>query len=90
MERTLTSGQLASATGLAPKTIRYYEAMQVLPAPRRNTAGYRQYERRDVHRALFIRRARALGLPLGSLKALTADLDGRPPHGRCARGCSRW
>jgi DNA-binding transcriptional MerR regulator len=78
MEPSLSIGQLASATGLAAKTIRYYEQMGVLPGPRRNAAGYRQYERRDVHQTLFIRRARALGLPLGSLKTLTADLDGRP------------
>ncbi len=77
MERALSIGQLASATGLAAKTIRYYEEIGILPAPRRNAAGYRQYVRRDVHRTLFIRRARALGLPLGRLKALTADLDGR-------------
>jgi DNA-binding transcriptional MerR regulator len=60
MEPSLSIGQLASATGLAAKTIRYYEQMGVLPGPRRNAAGYRQYERRDVHRTLFIRRARAL------------------------------
>lgn len=78
MERSLSIGQLASATGLAAKTVRYYEQIGVLPAARRNAAGYRQYEQRDVHRALFIRRARALGLPLGSLKTLTADLNGRP------------
>lgn len=78
MERTLTIGQLAAATGLAAKTIRYYEEIAVLPAPRRSAAGYRQYARRDVHRVLFIRRARALGFPLGRLKALAADLDGRP------------
>jgi MerR family mercuric resistance operon transcriptional regulator len=78
MEPSLSIGQLASATGLAAKTIRYYEQMGVLPAPRRNAAGYRQYERRDVHRTLFIRRARALGIPLGRLKTLTSDLNGRP------------
>jgi DNA-binding transcriptional MerR regulator len=78
MERTLSIGQLAAASGLGAKTIRYYEEMGVLPAPRRNAAGYRQYGRRDVHRTLFIRRARGLGFPLGKLKALTADLGGRP------------
>ena len=78
MEPSLSIGQLASATGLGAKTIRYYEQTGVLPAPRRSAAGYRQYDRGDVHRTLFIRRARALGLPLGSLKALTADLTGRP------------
>jgi DNA-binding transcriptional MerR regulator len=79
MERPLTIGQLARATGVAAKTIRYYEQMGILPAPRRSAAGYRQYARRDVHRLLFMRRARALGLSLATLKTLTAELD----NGEC-------
>jgi len=75
MERPLTVGQLAHATGVPAKTIRYYEQVGVLPAPGRSTAGYRQYSRHDVHRLLFIRRARALGLSLAKLKVLTAELD---------------
>ena len=62
MERPLTVGQLARATGVPAKTIRYYEQVGVLPVPRRSDAGYRRYSRHDVHRLLFIRRARALGL----------------------------
>ena len=75
MERPLTVGQLARATGVPTKTIRYYEQVGVLPVPRRSDAGYRHYSRHDVHRLLFIRRARALGLSLANLKALTAELD---------------
>lgn len=75
MERLLTVGQLAHATGVPAKTIRYYEQVGVLPAPRRSGAGYRQYSRHDVHRLLFIRRARTLGLSLANLKVLTAELD---------------
>ena len=75
MERPLTVGQLAHATGVPAKTIRYYEQVGVLPVPRRSGAGYRHYSRHDVHRLLFIRRARALGLSLANLKALTAELD---------------
>jgi DNA-binding transcriptional MerR regulator len=75
MERPLTVSQLARATGVPAKTIRYYEQVGVLPVPRRSAAGYRQYSRRDVHRLLFIRRARALGLSLAKLKVLTAELD---------------
>jgi MerR family gold-responsive transcriptional activator of gol and ges genes len=74
MERLLTIGQLARAASVPAKTIRYYEQVGVLPAPRRNATGYRQYTQRDVHRLLFIRRARALGLSLSSITALTADL----------------
>jgi len=43
MERPLTVSQLARATGMSAKTIRYYEQIGVLPAPRRSAAGYRQY-----------------------------------------------
>ena len=75
MERPLTVSQLAHATGVPAKTIRYYEQVGVLPVPRRSGAGYRQYSRHDVHRLLFIRRARTLGLSLANLKALAAELD---------------
>src|SRR5262245_37081255 len=75
MERPLTVGQLARATSVPAKTIRYYEQVGVLPVPRRSGAGYRHYSRHDVHRLLFIRRARALGLSLTNLKDLMAELD---------------
>jgi DNA-binding transcriptional MerR regulator len=71
----LTIGQAAKSTGVAAKTIRFYEAVGVLPAPRRTAAGYRQYTGQGIQLLLFIRRARALGLPLRQLKALTATLD---------------
>jgi len=60
------------------RTIRYYEDVGVLPRPSRTPAGYRQYAQQGVHRLRFIRRARALGLPLQHLKALAAVLDGGP------------
>jgi DNA-binding transcriptional MerR regulator len=78
MAQALTIGQLAQATGVSAKTIRYYEEVGVLPRPGRTAAGYRQYAQQGVPRLLFIRRARALGLPLQRLKALTAVLDGGP------------
>src|SRR5262249_42436407 len=45
MERPLTVGQLARATGVPAKTIRYYEQVGVLPVPRRSATGYRHYSR---------------------------------------------
>jgi DNA-binding transcriptional MerR regulator len=78
MAHALRIGQLAQATGVPPKTIRYYEEVGVLPAPRRSAGGYRQYTQQGVHRVAFIRRARTLGLPLRDLKALTAVLDDGP------------
>ncbi|WP_256868004.1 MerR family transcriptional regulator [Candidatus Entotheonella palauensis] len=79
MDRLMTIGQLARTTGVTPKTIRYYEQVGLLPIPRRSETGYRQYVRQDVHRLLFIRRARSLGVSIRDLKALTAELD----EGRC-------
>jgi DNA-binding transcriptional MerR regulator len=76
MEPPLRVGQLAEATSVPAKTIRYYEQVGVLPTPSRSAAGYLQYYRRDVHRLLFVRRARSLGLPLSQLRDLTAELEG--------------
>jgi DNA-binding transcriptional MerR regulator len=74
----LTIGQVARTTGVAAKRLRYYEQVGVLPPPGRTAAGYRQYTEQDVQRVVFIRRARALGLSLHHLKALTAALNGGP------------
>lgn len=79
MPRALTIGQLAKATGVASKTIRYYEQIGVLPIPSRSTAGYRQYDQPGVQRLRFIRRARSLGLPLRKIKTLVTALDGGRP-----------
>ena len=74
----LTIGQLAKATGVPAKTIRYYEQVGVLPTASRTAAGYRQYDQFGVQRVRFIRRARLLGLPLRELKTVINGLDGRP------------
>jgi DNA-binding transcriptional MerR regulator len=78
MAQSLTIGQVAETSGVAAKTIRYYEQIGVLPAPGRTVSGYRLYDRPGVERLRFIRRARALGLPLRQLKTLMGTLDGGP------------
>jgi len=39
----LRIGELAAELGLNPKSIRYYEAIGLLPTPARTEAGYRLY-----------------------------------------------
>jgi MerR family transcriptional regulator, copper efflux regulator len=85
MAQTLSIGHVAEVTGVAAKTIRYYEEIGVLPSPSRTVSGYRQYDESGVQRLRFIRRARSLGLPLRQLKTLMTMLNGaaRPalrPH----------
>ena len=79
MVRVFTIGRVAKATGVAAKTIRYYEEIGVLPTPSRTAAGYRQYDESSVERLRFIRRARSLGLPLRQLKTLMSMLNGAAP-----------
>ena len=76
MAPSLTIGQVAQSSGVAAKTIRYYEQVGVLPAPSRAASGYRLYDQSSVERLRFIRRARSLGLPLQQLKTLLGTLDG--------------
>jgi DNA-binding transcriptional MerR regulator len=78
MARALTIGQAATRTGVAAKTIRYYEQIGVLPTPSRTPSGYRLYDEQAVERLRFIGRARMLGLGLEDLKRLAVTMNGRP------------
>jgi DNA-binding transcriptional MerR regulator len=61
-------GELASKTGLKPKTIRFYEEMGLLPAPRRSESGYRLYPSDAVDTLRFVRTAQGLGLTLAEIR----------------------
>jgi len=76
-------GELAAHFGLNPKTIRYYEAIGLLPRADRSESGYRLYTRRDVERLGFIRRAKMLGLSLDEIRdILSVQAGGEPPCGQ--------
>ncbi len=64
--------ELASRTGVASKTIRYYEEIGLLPQAHRNENGYRDYDESDVARIVFVRRCRELKIPLNKLKVLVS------------------
>lgn len=63
-------GAAAKASGLSAKMIRHYEAVGLMPAPARTDAGYRQYDKADVHTLGFIRRARDLGFAIHEIAEL--------------------
>ncbi len=74
-------GELARACDVNPRTIRYYEALGLLPKPARAPSGHRTYSGRDLERLRFIRRARHIGLPLASIRQITSDAEnGRREH----------
>jgi DNA-binding transcriptional MerR regulator len=66
----LTIGQLGRATDTNIETIRYYEKIGLLPAPRRTTGNYRSYAAEHLQRLGFIRRARELGFSIGDVREL--------------------
>jgi len=65
-------GQLADRFGLNPKTVRYYESIDLLPEPVRTPSGYRDYDEADAERLSFIRTAQRLGLSLDDIREILA------------------
>lgn len=65
-------GQLARQAGVPIDTVRYYERQRLIPEPVRSASGYRQYQRDDVTRLHFIRRAKTLGFTLEEIGELMA------------------
>jgi len=64
-------GDVARATGLPAKTIRYYEDIGLV-TPARDDNGYRRFNDNDLHKLGFIGRARSLGFTIEDCRALLA------------------
>ena len=64
----------AAASDLPAKTIRYYEDIGLV-APKRDANGYRSFGEKDVHRLVFLSRARALGFSIADCRRLLALWD---------------
>jgi MerR family copper efflux transcriptional regulator len=64
--------EAAARSGVAPKTIRYYEEVGLVAAPARTEGGYRDYDESELATLAFVKRARDLGF---SLKDVSALLD---------------
>ena len=62
-------GQASERTLLPPKTIRYYEEIELVN-PARASNGYRDYSDADVHRLRFLQRSRSLGFTIEECRTL--------------------
>lgn len=68
-------GELAVRSGVPPKTIRYYEQIDLIPAPPRTAGGYREFGEDAAGRLAFIRAAQSIGLSLGEIREILAFRD---------------
>lgn len=69
-------GEVAERAGLPAKTIRYYEDIGLV-RPLRDSNGYRAFRETDVHKLVFLGRARALGFSIGDCRTLLALWEDR-------------
>jgi MerR family mercuric resistance operon transcriptional regulator len=79
----MTIGQLARRVGVNLETVRYYERIGILAAPRRTTGGYRIYAPADEKALLAICRGRDLGFSLAEIRTILRS--GEPEEVRCPR-----
>lgn len=77
----LTIGNLAKKVGLPTKTIRFYEEIGLVDAPRRAENGYRIYTLDTVEKLSLIKNARDMGLPIPEIRKLMRGcVDGDCSH----------
>jgi MerR family copper efflux transcriptional regulator len=77
---TMFIHDLAQASGVSARTIRYYESIGLLPAPPRADNNYRQYGADAVERLRFIVSARSLDFSLTDIgEFLSARDEGTLP-----------
>ena len=69
-------GELSKRTGVHIETIRYYEKIEIMPAPPRTYGGHRSYGAEHAKRLLFISRSRSLGFSLQEIRSLLGIADG--------------
>ncbi|MEO1397341.1 MAG: Cu(I)-responsive transcriptional regulator [Pseudomonadota bacterium] len=67
-------GEAAKQSLLPPKTIRYYEDIELVH-PLRAENGYRDYSQKDVHRLRFLQRSRNLGFTIEECRLLLSLYD---------------
>lgn len=73
--RVLTIGALSERTRVNIETIRYYERIGLLPAPRRSEGRRRLYDDELAQRLQFVRRSRELGFSIQDIRALLSLAD---------------
>jgi DNA-binding transcriptional MerR regulator len=83
-------GAVSRALGISVKTIRYYEDVGLIPAPKRMgegwfSTGQRVYEEKEMERLRFVKEARRLDFSIKEIQQLLEHFENGPPCGCGAR-----
>lgn len=71
----MSTGDLASITGLSLRSIRYYEEVGLVPAVGRSKGGNRKYDKAALDRLLMIMKMKPLDFSLEEMATLLTTLD---------------
>jgi MerR family transcriptional regulator, redox-sensitive transcriptional activator SoxR len=79
---TLSIGEIAARSGVAPSALRFYEREGLISSTR-TSGNQRRYERAVLRRVAFIQAGRAAGIPLESIRSALEQLPAtRSPNRR--------
>ena len=81
-------GELAKATGVSPRSLRYYEEQGLLPADR-GANGYRDYDEQAVRVVAFIQDLYHAGLPSELIRQILPCAGSARPQGDCTELLAR-
>jgi len=74
----LTIGEVAQRAGIRASAIRYYESVEILPAPRRIN-GHRRYDSRVFDRLALIQMAQQAGFTVSEIRTLFNGFTSETP-----------
>jgi DNA-binding transcriptional MerR regulator len=70
-EEVLGIAEVAARIGLTPDTLRYFERRGIVPSPRRDHAGRRQYTTEDIELIRMLVHLRETEMPLADIARFT-------------------
>jgi DNA-binding transcriptional MerR regulator len=74
----LSIGEAARLAGVTTRAVRHYHAVGLLPAPGRDSSGYRRYGAADLIALVRVTRLRALGVPIARIAERMGPDDQSP------------
>lgn len=76
----MRASELAKMAKVSKDTLRYYESIKLISAPKRKANGYREYSPQHLIELKFIHYAKSVGFPLNKIKVAIPHLQSPNPQ----------